>query len=230
MVNKIDGNHYQEYGSPKTVNNIQDNGEKFSLNYHREQLQPEAEKEKEKNGAASSTERSGVRLELSRDALQTGTVRKLDGQPPEEEPSLADGRSFTDRIQKLFTGLIETVKTVLNRIWNDPQPEGNEEALSYETADRNAAQEYGDEKALAEQEKTQEAEELTDADKDARIQKYLHNGNLEQVITLLTDNGRKTIAKNSTLLTYYDRSGKLTQINPSDRERILHGDRNTRKL
>lgn len=65
---------------------------------------------------------------------------------------------------------------------------------------------------------------------DREIQKYLRSGNLEQVINLLTDNGQRTIARNSSLLTYYDRTGKLTSLSASDQERILHGDRNTRKL
>lgn len=67
-------------------------------------------------------------------------------------------------------------------------------------------------------------------DTDREIQKYLRSGNLEQVINLLTDNGQRTIARNSSLLTYYDRTGKLTSLSASDQERILHGDRNTRKL
>lgn len=66
--------------------------------------------------------------------------------------------------------------------------------------------------------------------RDAEIQKYLHSGNLEQVLSLLTDNGKRSIAKNSTLLTYYDKSGRLTPVNPSDSERILHGDRRTKSL
>ena len=69
-----------------------------------------------------------------------------------------------------------------------------------------------------------------EAERDEKIRRQLRSGNLEQVINLLTDDGRRTMAKNSTLLTYYDKSGKLTQINASDRERILHGDRNVRKL
>ena len=52
----------------------------------------------------------------------------------------------------------------------------------------------------------------------------------EDMINTITNNGERFLAKNSTLLTYYDRNGKLIQINASDRERILHGDKNTKKL
>lgn len=67
-------------------------------------------------------------------------------------------------------------------------------------------------------------------DRDKEIQKYLRSGNLEQVLNLVTQNGTKTMAKNSTLLTYYDRTGKITPLSASDQERILHGDRNVKKL
>lgn len=40
----------------------------------------------------------------------------------------------------------------------------------------------------------------------------------------------KYVVRNSDLVTYYDRSGKLVQPNASDKERILHGDRNVIKL
>ena len=65
---------------------------------------------------------------------------------------------------------------------------------------------------------------------DREIQPYLRSGDLNRVISLLTDNGKKEAARNSTLLTYYDRTGRMVEPNASDRERILHGDRNTRKL
>ncbi len=64
---------------------------------------------------------------------------------------------------------------------------------------------------------------------DREVRPYLKSGNLSQVINLVTDNGKKTVAIHSTLLTYYDRTGKVVEPNASDRERILHGDRNTRR-
>jgi len=65
---------------------------------------------------------------------------------------------------------------------------------------------------------------------DREIRQHLRKGNIEQAIKILTDNGRKTVARNSTLLTSYDRNGKVVEPNASVRERMLHGDRNIRKL
>ncbi len=68
---------------------------------------------------------------------------------------------------------------------------------------------------------------LEEERRNREIRQSLRNGDMEHVISLLTDNGRKTIAKNSTLLTSYDKNGRVVEPNASDRERALHGDRNT---
>ena len=67
---------------------------------------------------------------------------------------------------------------------------------------------------------------LEEERRNREIRQSLRNGDMEHVISLLTDNGRKTIAKNSTLLTSYDKNGRVVEPNASDRERALHGDRN----
>ena len=42
---------------------------------------------------------------------------------------------------------------------------------------------------------------------------------------LASDEGKKA-ARNSDLLTYYDKRGTVVQVSPSDRQRILYGDKN----
>ena len=42
---------------------------------------------------------------------------------------------------------------------------------------------------------------------------------------LASDEGKK-VARNSDLLTYYDKRGTVVQVSPSDRQRILYGDKN----
>lgn len=68
---------------------------------------------------------------------------------------------------------------------------------------------------------------LEEERRNREIRQSLRDGDMEHVIRLLTDNGRKTIAKNSTLLTSYDKNGRVVEPNASDRERALYGDKNT---
>ncbi|MCM1183549.1 MAG: hypothetical protein NC337_09260 [Roseburia sp.] len=65
---------------------------------------------------------------------------------------------------------------------------------------------------------------------EEEIRPYLRNKDMAQVINILTDNGNRTVAKNSSLLTYYDKRGRITEPTASDRERILYGDKNARNL
>lgn len=66
--------------------------------------------------------------------------------------------------------------------------------------------------------------------RNREIQQFLRQGDMEHVISLLTDNGRKTIAKNSTLLSGYDKNGRMVEPDASVMDRIMNGDKNTWKL
>lgn len=220
--------------------------EKFSLDRQKEQTVPEKKEEKgedkklhEKPGA--DIRKQGVRLELSGSGIQDSEAKTESVQ----NVRAADGRSGS--VVSFFKSLLHSIRDFLYQIWNEsPAETVFSEDVTPEEAER-YTQEYYKIKGIDPQtasavsvgtDTVSEAEaanqkadfEAKEAERDEKIRKQLRSGNLEQVISLLTDDGRRTMAKNSTLLTYYDKSGKLTQLNASDRERILHGDRNVRKL
>ncbi|MCM1121657.1 MAG: hypothetical protein NC416_03650 [Eubacterium sp.] len=198
----------------------------------------------------STVMQGGVRLELSANA-QAVSDRKRES-TAQTAPA---GARLLDAVRSWISTFVQSVKTFLYKIWNDDtaQNAAVEEAEGGQNPDgvqgAESAQTVGVTESPEEPERlTEEYLELKkleslmnpeaaarerlqrEADRDKEIQKYLKSGNLEQVISLLTQNGQKTMAKNSTLLTYYDRTGKITPISASDQERILHGDRNVKKL
>ncbi len=187
--------------------------EKFDLNrYTKDKLstdKEEGKEEKEEPGKKTAvktgmTQRDGVKLELS-GVKDRNAASGQDAAKTSESTSV----SLLQTIQNVFAKVAETLKGIFDRIWNEPpQAEAEVEV---------------DEPDISVPPKT-------DAQRNEEIQKYLHKGNLEQVISLLTDDGKRTIAKNSDLLTYYNKSGQISKLNASDSERILHGDRNVRKL
>lgn len=195
--------------------------EKFSLDRQKEQTVPEKKEEKgedkklhEKPGV--DIRKQGVRLELSSKGMQGSEA---------EEGAVSGDKAADTRpgsVVSFFRGLLQSVRDFLYQIWNEPSSETViSEDVTPEEAER-YTQEYYKIKGIDPEEQ--------EAERDEKIRRQLRSGNLEQVMSLLTDDGRRTMAKNSTLLTYYDKSGKLTQLNASDRERILHGDRHVRKL
>ena len=131
-------------------------------------------------------------------------------------------------IQDIFRTAVAAFKDFFDKIWNDPE---TEETLSETESFHSEA--GGDESTIQVQDTEPETAESFYQKEDRlnqEIQPYLRKGDLNQVINLLTDNGKKTAARNSTLLTYYDRNGKMVEPSASDSQRILYGDRNTRKL
>lgn len=221
MVNRVDGNYYNDYSQMKSVNTVSDNGEKFSLDYRQENLQSEeTEKEDQHSKSAKArkeaAERNGVKLELSKDAAPAAA--KWDKPQAVKEQPTSETKSFFASIQEVFTDIMQYVKDFFYKIWND--------AAETEMVDEqdNVTGEESFEATL------QENLRRTQSTEEELLKKALHTGDLPQVIDILTENGTKTIAKNSTLLTYYDKNGRVVEPSASDRERILHGDRGSRKL
>lgn len=230
--------------------------EKFSLDRQKEQEVPKKKEEKgedkklhQKPGAQIRAQ-DGVKLELS-GSRADGREQTADGTAKSEN---MDGGLFGG-VLSAFKSLFAALGEFFYKVWNDP-PQGTvSEDVTPEEAERYTEEYYAMKgisrpkaPAAAEKEETSagadisgEVESVTvqeeaadfearQAERDAKIRKHLRSGNLEQVLSLLTDDGKRSVAKNSTLLTYYDKSGKLTQISASDRERILHGDRHTKTL
>ena len=72
-------------------------------------------------------------------------------------------------------------------------------------------------------------EESGQWNEEEAIKKALDQGDDETFRTLISQGGRKTPARNTSVLTFYNANGKLVQIDPSDENRILRGDRGSRK-
>lgn len=215
--------------------------EKFSLDRQKEQDVPKKKEEKgedkklhQKPGVDIRTQ-GGVKLELS-----GGRVNEQEQTTGKAAKTENAGGGLFDAVLSVFKSLFTALGEFFYKVWNDSPQETVSEDVTPEEAERYTEEYYAMkgiprpemEKPVAVEEKPseQEVSEGDFAERDEKIRKHLRSGNLEQVISLLTDDGRRSVAKNSTLLTYYDKNGKLTQINASDRERILHGDRHARKL
>lgn len=247
MVNKIDGNNYYVYTKPKKVN-IPDNDEKFSLDYEKDGAQAGLKDYKELSDSEKeqAAERSGVRIEISGKGMEQQKQAETT-----EHPNASGTTSLLDTIRTFLTAAVTAIKDIFDKIWNNPLPEDTvvDTPEMSETAD---ASEKMDSAGISVDPETPEAagtirvteiiettgftdtaetSSRTDEENSEReIRKHLQNGDMEQVIRILTDNGRKTPARNSTLLTSYDKNGRMVQPDASVRQRTLYGDRNTRKL
>ncbi len=243
MVNRVDGNHYYEYAKLKNVS-VSDTGEKFSLDYKQDELPGEKEK-KEKEAAErekqQTLEKAGVKVELSSYGRTAGASEKSQTNRVKDRADAGQGQSLFASIQEFVRTAIAAFKDFFDKIWNDPKVEEavNAEAVEVEGVglESEASQDFselmgGQTQAVQETAPAETAETFyqNEARLNQEIQPYLQKGDLNQVINLLTDNGKKAAARNSTLLTYYDRNGRMVEPNASDSQRILYGDRNARTL
>lgn len=255
MVNRVDGNNHYEYQKLKNVA-ASDSGEKFSLDYNNSKLDA-TNKNKDKTAGSKnlSQEENGVKLEISRQGQSAAKSGARPEAARKDAPSSSTA-SLLDSVKSFISIVTTAVKDFLNKLWNEPEKETAAETEAAETK-RAEIRETSASSDNLEAEKADEAEaakaispetdgvkpedgyeELDaagvyrmDSEKRNReIQQYLHSGDLEQVLNLLTDNGKRTIARNSSLLTYYDKKGRRVEPNASDRERILNGDANVRLL
>ncbi|MCM1263289.1 MAG: hypothetical protein NC313_11270 [Butyrivibrio sp.] len=248
MVNRIDDKNYYTYSKTRNIN-ISNTGEKFNLNYNNEELQAKDSEKKDKAGESEKGRdaESGVKLELSSSGKNAAADRAKAAESKAQ--ATENQQSIFGMLRELVSAMVSAVKDIFYKIWNDPEPktdaaaadngaetgiesltvgEGTEtEAETLAAVSSNSMTAESEKQDLAESYAAHKSEE---ARLDREIQPYLRKGDLNQVISLLTDNGKKTVAINSTLLTYYDRNGKMVELNASDRERILRGDRNTKKL
>ena len=247
VVNGINGNDYYNYTQLKMPDAADKtgNGEQFSLAYQRAQEETE---EKEKDD--KSEESDAVGAGRQRTVVQGGVKLELSGNRQayaEKERESArqtgtSGQGFADTIRSWVTAFVQSFKDLFNKIWNGSVPQGNIDLPEDGVVQDGTKDITGSEKLTEEYLALKNLEELRNPEnaagqqieretkKNAEIQKLLHSGDMKQVISLVTENGHKTMAKNSTLLTYYDRNGKIAPLSASDQERILHGDRNARKL
>lgn len=62
------------------------------------------------------------------------------------------------------------------------------------------------------------------------IRQIFRRGNQKEIEEFLSNHGEKQLARNTDLLTQYDRSGSIVGPNGSDKDLILHGARNQIKL
>lgn len=220
MVNKIDGNNYYVYTKPTKVN-IPDNDEKFSLDHEKAGLQANLKDKRELSDTKKehAAERSGVKIEIS----GKGTEQQKQAETT-EHPNASGTTAFLDTIRTFLTAAVTAIRDIFGKIWNNPIPEDavRDTPETSETAD---VPESIDTAGIPGDTEAPETE-----NSEREIQKHLQNGDMEQVIRILTDNGKKVPARNSTLLTSYDRNGRMVQPDASVRQRTLYGDKNTRKL
>ena len=213
MVDRVGngpGYGYPQVNEKKVNTNAAGTGEKFRLDYGKEGAiyepssealkKQQAEKETTtKAQDAAKAEMDGVRLTLSGANAERLEMAKNEAN--------STGGGILDMVTNIVNKVIDVIKGVLNSIWNE-EPK----------ADSSVTDEI---KASDEQQNSTISEEI----KAEKPKTRFEEAKAEAEAFLASTEGKKA-ARNSDLLTYYDKHGTVVSVSPSDRQRILYGDKN----
>ena len=210
MIDKINSQYY-DYAKVNQQKRESAEASGFNLNLGKEGViyeqneQKKTEKPKEtaleqESAGVSAGKASGVKLEISDRGYQKSVREKQRG-------------SLVEEVKKYAQIAVEFLKTVWDRVWNDKP-----EVLEPEQVEQEEFPEILEDK-IAESIYTQ-----------AEIRRIFQRGNQQEIADFISNHGEKQLAKNTELLTQYDKTGSLVGISNSDKDLILHGDRNQMKL
>ncbi len=159
---------------------------------------PKAE-EKRFSGGLDSFEKSEGQKERER------LVAAADNEVTEEEKKL-----LGENIREFFNKLKEGITGLIRSIWYGNDENGKESA---KTSTETIPGETIEAKALTPEEAT-----------DREIRRRIAAKDEQGVMDVLTEGGRKKAARCTNLLTYYDRRGKVVDLDNVNTGRILRGD------
>lgn len=245
MIDRINNQKYYNHSKINQQKRETTESSEFNLNLGKEgviyeknsQKKPaktqEAQMEMEEQ-AGSGGGRAGVKLEIS---------------PKGYEKAVKEKRKsfFMEEVRKYAGLAVDFLKAVWDKIWNDhtketefpeileeqmAEKEGMEEETSLMVGterDPVGAQTFSDENLRFPERKlsNQIAESIYTQEE---IRQLFRRGNQKEIEDFLSHHGEKHLAKSTELLTQYDKRGSLVGINDSDKDLILHGNRNQMKL
>lgn len=241
MVDRINNQRFYDYSKVSQQKRETTEAAEFNLNmgkdgvtYEKSQTKkPEKSQElsmepEEQKGTAGS---NGVKVEISSQGY---------------EKSIREKRkiSLMEEVKKYAALAVDFLKSVWDKIWND-HPKTAEGEFPEILEDKISEQEeFSGETGLSLPDPVPVSEGIPGGLSNIKfsnqiaesiytqeeIRQLFRRGNQQEIEDFLSHHGEKHLARNTELLTRYDRSGSITALNSSDRDLILHGSRNQIKL
>lgn len=169
--------------------------------------------------ADHSRERKGGTFEKSLDKA----IREQDIREKALSSTILDFKKLWNTVKSFVSGLIKNIRQIFGNLW-DSKPLGDGiESINKKSSANNTNNN------LPSSRKPASIDEL-EASRDEGIRKALNSGNKDEFRSLISENGKRRPAKNTSMLTTYDSRGKIVSLNPSDENKILHGDRGSKKF
>lgn len=201
MVDRIGngpGYGYPQVNEKKVNTNAAGTGEKFRLDYGKEGAiyEPSSEALKRQQAEKNVVSKTDNVTKTEEDGVRL-TLSDDAERSKVKESEASSGTGIFDAVTSVVNKVLGAIKEFFAGIWNDEPATGENTVQKTET-----------EVTKTEKPKTQ-----------------FEKAKAEAEAFLASAEGKKA-ARNSDLLTYYDKHGTVVSVSPSDRQRILYGDKN----
>lgn len=241
MVDRINNQKYYDYSKVNQQKRQTAEGAEFNLNAGREGVI--YEKEQQKKPAKSKEDSLKLEEQGTKEAGGSGVKLEISHKGYEKSVREKQRISLMEEVKKYASLAVDFLKSVWDKVWND-----NSRAKAAEfpeiLEDKISEQEESWEAGLSEIENTDFSEERIKSNSTIKfsnqiaesiytqeeIRQIFRRGNQKEIEDFLSNHGERQLAKNTDLLTQYDRSGSIVGLNGSDKDLILHGARNQIKL
>ena len=249
MIDRVNNQKIYDYAKVNQQKRESTEASEFNLNMGKEGViyekgqQKKAAKPKETAMEPEGQEPSA--------AASTGVKVEISSKGYEKSARERQRTSLVEQVQKYAAIAVDFLKSVWDRIWNDhPKPEEPQFPEILEDK-MSGADEVPEETGLAVSNALSSPQggegqpagwpagelsgRLADRIADSiytqeEIRQLFRRGDQKEIEAFLSNNGEKHLARNTELLTQYDKKGSIVGINSYDRDLILHGDRNQIKL
>lgn len=239
MVDKVSNLKYYDYGKVNQQKRESTGASEFNLNLGKEgviyeqggQKPEKAEPSLEPEGKGESASASaGVKLEISSRGYEKSASRKR-------------AASLMDEVRKYAALAVDFLKSVWDKVWND-NPKAKEMEFPEVLEEKLSGQEEKEGTGLS----LLEAGKAPDGVQEGlfgpklsneiaqsiytqeEIRQMFRRGDRKEIEDFLSNHGERRLARNTGLLTQYDRKGVIVGMDSADQDLILHGSRNQIKL
>lgn len=214
MIDNIRSNTYYEQKAPYAGHKVLSQTDAQSMHYQPQQFEVEEVRKKTSDAVVDrlleeeEKKSDGVELELSGYAP---VAEQAVSKEEEITASTVPEVTFSQRIKILFRDIKQAFLRFLGA---DVEVVGPEDVTVEQ-----AQNEPADQTAMPDSDRTKTASASEQSERADKSNAYQIR---QELYESLYENGAKKLAKNSTLLTAYDKRGSLVQMDADEKNRILH--------
>lgn len=225
MVNRVNGQKYYEYAKINRQKRESTESPEFHMDPQKQGVVYEKSEEKKETSKASAKEEPSTEEAAK---IQSGVKIELSNQGQQRAQRSRQREILTEQVRKFAQTAITFLKALWDRIWNDAPSQKETEFPDVLAERMEEAEEQGREtEPYGLEGKDMLAQSIYSQEE---IRAIFRRGDQREIQDFLSNHGERHLAKNSDLLTQYNRRGIIVGINHSDKELILHGGKNEIKL